>query len=82
MTCYFLTPMALRQIFLTKGDNNAVTDEVLYPGNRTTVTRQEIRGFVRGFVPLLGWAVIGVQEIAWVKYMVWAFVLVAACLGI
>lgn len=71
-----------RQIFLTKGDNNAVTDEVLYPGDRTTVTRQEIRGFVRGFVPLLGWAVIGVQESAWVKYLVWAFVLVAGCLGI
>lgn len=69
-------------MFVTKGDNNAVTDEVLYPGDRTTVSRQEIRGFVRGFVPLLGWPVIGVQEIVWVKYLVWAFVLVAACLGI
>lgn len=69
-------------MFLTKGDNNAVTDEVLYPGDRTTVSRQEIRGSVRGFVPLLGWPVIAVQEFVWVKYLVWGFVLVAACLGL
>jgi signal peptidase len=69
-------------MFVTKGDNNEVTDEVLYPGDRTSVSRQEIRGFVRGFLPLLGWLVIAVQEIVWVKYLVCAFVLVAACLGI
>lgn len=69
-------------MFLTKGDNNELTDEVLYPWNRTTVSRDEIVGFVRGFVPLLGWMVIAVQEIVWVKYLAWAFVLIAACLGI
>ncbi|KAI1377695.1 putative signal peptidase complex catalytic subunit SEC11 [Hypoxylon crocopeplum] len=63
------------QIFLTKGDNNLLNDVALYPEDRTSVLRKEVVGFVRGYVPLVGWIVIGMQELSWVKPVV--FVLVA-----
>jgi signal peptidase I len=45
-------------------------DVTLYPGDRTLVTREEVLGFVRGYVPFLGWIVIGFQESHWVKYSI------------
>ncbi|KAI1743974.1 putative signal peptidase complex catalytic subunit SEC11 [Xylaria scruposa] len=54
--------------FLTKGDNNNVDDVALYPGQRTSVYRSEVVGFVRGYIPYLGWIVIVFQEFYWVKY--------------
>jgi signal peptidase len=46
-----------------KGDNNPVDDTTLYPDGRGYVPRSEILGFVRGYIPLLGWIVIGIQDI-------------------
>lgn len=60
--------MFFRQHFLTKGDNNELDDVSLYPGTRTTVSRDEVVGFVRGYVPFLGWLVIKFQEAFWIKY--------------
>ncbi|ROW00394.1 hypothetical protein VMCG_07332 [Cytospora schulzeri] len=57
-----------KQQFLTKGDNNNVDDVALYPGNRTLVTRNEVAGFVRGYIPYLGWLVLGFQNLHWMKY--------------
>lgn len=50
-------------MILTKGDNNAVDDRVMYPDGQEYVFREQIIGFVRGYVPLLGWIVIGLQRI-------------------
>ena len=59
------------QWFLTKGDNNKNDDVALYPDGRTLVSRGEVVGFVRGYVPKLGWLVIGFQEnIYCLKYLV------------
>ncbi|KAI0390906.1 putative signal peptidase complex catalytic subunit SEC11 [Xylariaceae sp. FL0594] len=58
------------QTFLTKGDNNHLDDVALYPGNRTTVDRSEVVGFVRGYIPFLGWTVIAFKEFYWVKLLV------------
>ncbi|KAI0434847.1 putative signal peptidase complex catalytic subunit SEC11 [Xylaria sp. FL1042] len=56
------------QYFLTKGDNNIVDDVALYPGQRTSVYRSEVVGFVRGYVPYMGWIAIAFQDLYWVKY--------------
>ena len=57
---------------MTKGDNNVLDDVSLYPGERTMVSRGEVVGFVRGYIPFLGWAAIGVQEVLWVKYILYS----------
>ncbi|KAI3335553.1 hypothetical protein F4824DRAFT_510752 [Ustulina deusta] len=60
-----------RQSFLTKGNNNNnnnIDDVSLYPGQRTSVYRSEVVGFVRGYIPYIGWIVIAFQEFCWVKY--------------
>ncbi|GAW22417.1 hypothetical protein ANO14919_119540 [Xylariales sp. No.14919] len=56
------------QSFLTKGDNNNIDDVALYPGQRTSVYRSEVVGFVRGYIPYIGWIVIALQHFYWVKY--------------
>ncbi|KAI1456556.1 hypothetical protein F4805DRAFT_219908 [Annulohypoxylon moriforme] len=61
--------------FLTKGDNNNLTDVALYPALRTSVTRKEVVGFVRGYVPFLGWVVICLREVYWMKYFVCLLIL-------
>ena len=46
----------LKQMILTKGDNNDVDDRGLYPPGKSYVEREEVVGAVRGYVPVLGWA--------------------------
>lgn len=65
-----------RQLFLTKGDNNENDDVALYPNGRTLVSRSEVVGFVRGYVPKVGWFVIGVQDnVYYTKYAILALVI-------
>lgn len=59
---------------MTKGDNNDVDDVALYPGNRTSVSTEEVVGFVRGYIPFLGWLVIGFQDMYWPKYFIAIFI--------
>lgn len=70
----------IRQWFLTKGDNNENDDVALYPNGRTLVSRSEVVGFVRGYVPKLGWFVIGIQDnLYYTKYGIFAiFILLLA----
>lgn len=69
----------LRQGFLTKGDNNENDDVVLYPEGRTLVNRSEVVGFVRGYVPWLGWFVIGFQDnIYGTRYLAIAIVMIVS----
>lgn len=54
-------------------------DVSLYPKGWMLVTRDEVVGFVRGYVPFLGWLVISFQDVYWVKY---AFIVTfIACIG-
>lgn len=59
----FRSAGATEQSFTTKGDNNRIDDVVLYPDARHTVKRGEIVGFVRGYVPFVGWPTLLMQEI-------------------
>jgi signal peptidase len=63
-----------RQLIVTKGDNNAFDDISLYPKGREFVSRDEVLGLVRGYVPFLGWVVIALQEVGWLKYLLLAVV--------
>ncbi|KAK4201920.1 putative signal peptidase complex catalytic subunit SEC11C [Triangularia verruculosa] len=51
-------------LLLTKGDNNEVNDSVgmIYPYGQGYLSQCDIVGFVRGYVPLLGWVVIFLQD--------------------
>ncbi|KAI1351284.1 putative signal peptidase complex catalytic subunit SEC11 [Xylaria sp. FL0043] len=69
------------QSFLTKGDNNIVDDVALYPGQRTSVYRSEVVGFVRGYVPYMGWFVIAFQDFYWMKYGVGILIVVILLLA-
>lgn len=51
----------LRQLILTKGDNNELDDVALYPPGRQYIYREEIVGFVRGYVPKLGLLSLGLK---------------------
>ncbi|KAJ3521811.1 hypothetical protein NM208_g13124 [Fusarium decemcellulare] len=51
-----------RQLILTKGDNNEVDDVSLYPDGQSYIYRHQILGFVRGYIPWLGWLVILLQN--------------------
>lgn len=64
-----------RQLVLTKGDNNEFDDIPLYPAGREFVSRDEVVGLVKGYIPLLGWVVIALQEFVWFKCLL--FVVVA-----
>ena len=46
---------------------------MLYPGGRMDVSRSEVVDFVRGYLPLVGWLVIVLQEVVWLKYALIAF---------
>ncbi|KAK0666938.1 putative signal peptidase complex catalytic subunit SEC11C [Cercophora samala] len=52
------------EMLVTKGDNNELNDSVgmMYPGGQEYISRREIMGFVRGYVPFLGWIVIFLQN--------------------
>jgi signal peptidase I len=56
-------------------------DVPLYPPGREFVSRDEVVGLVRGYVPLVGWLVIGLQEVVWVKYCVFLLVTCFSLLG-
>ncbi|RJE26423.1 hypothetical protein PHISCL_01224 [Aspergillus sclerotialis] len=60
---------SMRQAILTKGDNNLLTDEMLYPFGQNFVGREEIIGVVKGFVPSLGWLAIALQTYPWVMQL-------------
>jgi len=62
-----------RQLIVTKGDNNEFDDVPLYPPGRAFISRDGIVGLVRGYVPFLGWVLIALQEVIWVKYLLFAF---------
>lgn len=51
-------------MILTKGDNNLMDDRSMYPDGQEYVSGDQIIGFVRGYVPFIGWIVIGLQRIA------------------
>ncbi|KAJ5431032.1 hypothetical protein N7445_008764 [Penicillium cf. griseofulvum] len=51
----------LKQMILTKGDNNAIDDSFMYLPGRPFALREEVVGLVRGYVPKLGWASLVVQ---------------------
>jgi signal peptidase len=50
------------QLILTKGDNNLLDDSLLYPDGQDYLDRHQIIGFVRGYVPFLGWIPILIQN--------------------
>ncbi|TVY16131.1 Signal peptidase complex catalytic subunit SEC11 [Lachnellula arida] len=62
-----------RQLMVTKGDNNEFEDIPLYPAGRQFISRDEVKGLVTGYLPFLGWMVIGLQEVVWVKYLLFVF---------
>ncbi|KAL4876706.1 hypothetical protein BJY04DRAFT_222881 [Aspergillus karnatakaensis] len=51
-----------QQFILTKGDNNLIDDMLLYPDGQDYLTRDEVLGFVRGYVPFIGWIVLVLQD--------------------
>lgn len=51
-----------RQLILTKGDNNALDDKLLYPEGQEYIYRSQIIGFVRAYIPFLGWPAIVLQD--------------------
>lgn len=55
---------------MTKGDNNEIMDIPLYPPDRQYLRREEVVGLVRGYVPFVGWLVIGLQEYGCVKFAI------------
>lgn len=44
-------------------------DVSIYPSGRTRVTRDEVVGLVRGYIPYLGWITIVLTGYPWVKIM-------------
>ncbi|RDW86622.1 Signal peptidase complex catalytic subunit SEC11 [Aspergillus mulundensis] len=52
-----------QQLILTKGDNNLIDDMLLYPDGQDYLTRNEVLGFVRGYIPFIGWIVLVLQEV-------------------
>lgn len=69
---------AYRQLIMTKGDNNAANDVSLYPKSRDYAYRHEVVGLVRGYVPWIGWLVIGLGQAYWLRYLVLGFALISA----
>ncbi|OKL63623.1 hypothetical protein UA08_00957 [Talaromyces atroroseus] len=70
-----------RQFILTKGDNNQFMDVPLYPPGREFVSRDEVVGLVRGYVPLVGWLVICLHEVVWGKYFIFLLVFCYSLFG-
>ncbi|KAL5050524.1 hypothetical protein BDW71DRAFT_203913 [Aspergillus fruticulosus] len=52
-----------QQLILTKGDNNLIDDTLMYPDSQDFLTRSQVLGFVRGYVPFIGWIVIVLQDL-------------------
>lgn len=61
------SPIAARQLLLTKGDNNPVDDIELYQGLEW-LERRHIVGKVRGFLPYIGYVTIAMNDFPQLKY--------------
>nr|VWO98601.1 DNA helicase (EC [Ganoderma boninense] len=61
------SPLAPRQLLLTKGDNNHVDDLELYQGLEW-LERKHIVGKVRGFLPYVGYVTIAMNDFPQLKY--------------
>ncbi|KAJ8880141.1 hypothetical protein PR048_016604 [Dryococelus australis] len=61
--------------FLTKGDNNSVDDRGLYAPGQLWLTKKDVVGRARGFLPYVGMVTIYMNEYPKFKYAV------LACLG-
>lgn len=59
--------MSSRQGILTKGDNNLLDDVSLYPHGQNLVSREEIVGIVKGYLPGIGYISIAMQENRWLQ---------------
>nr|CAG4644314.1 EOG090X0DWF [Lepidurus arcticus] len=62
--------------FLTKGDNNSVDDRGLYAPGQLWLTRKDVVGRARGFLPYVGMVTILMNEYPKLKYGI------LACLGL
>jgi len=62
--------------FLTKGDNNSVDDRGLYAPGQLWLTKKDVVGRARGFLPYVGMVTIYMNEYPKFKYAV------LACLGL
>lgn len=62
--------------FLTKGDNNSVDDRGLYAPGQQWLTKDDVVGRAKGFLPYIGLVTIYMNEYPKVKYAV------LACLGV
>ncbi|KAK4175527.1 putative signal peptidase complex catalytic subunit SEC11C [Triangularia setosa] len=62
------------ELLLTKGDNNELNDLVgmMYSDGQEYISQRDIVGFVRGYIPFLGWVVIFLQEPIRVIEGVWS----------
>lgn len=54
----------IRQLFLTKGDNNHVNDRALFSADQNYVRREDIVGVVKLFLPGVGWPAIAIQTMS------------------
>jgi signal peptidase len=44
-------------------------DRLIYPSGQDYISRNQIIGFVRGYIPFVGWVVIGLQRITQLQDM-------------
>ncbi len=63
---------------MTKGDNNDIDDRALYPKGQSYVYRDQVVGLVRGYLPVLGWVAILLNEYQYVKFGVIMILALAA----
>ncbi|PCH37476.1 hypothetical protein WOLCODRAFT_140884 [Wolfiporia cocos MD-104 SS10] len=61
------SPLAHKQLLLTKGDNNHIDDLELYQGLEW-LERKHIVGKVRGFLPYVGYVTIAMNDFPQLKY--------------
>ncbi|GKT37205.1 putative multi-domain containing protein [Aduncisulcus paluster] len=66
--------------YLTKGDNNRYFDQPLY-GDKDLLSRDDIKGRIRGYFPYVGYITILLNEKPWVKYILFAIMGLAALAG-
>ncbi|XP_043469386.1 signal peptidase complex catalytic subunit SEC11A [Leptopilina heterotoma] len=59
--------------FLTKGDNNSVDDRGLYAPGQYWLSRKDVVGRARGFLPYVGMVTIFMNEYPKLKYAILAF---------
>ncbi|KAI1714181.1 peptidase s24-like domain-containing protein [Ditylenchus destructor] len=56
--------------FLTKGDNNRVDDTSLYPEGKRWLTREDVIGVAKGYIPYAGYVTILLHENHKLRYIV------------